>query len=613
MVRFLEKPMLLFIVLFLFLLLPFPKAAGAKDFAMPRLEIHLYLEKNGSLWVIEKRTVSFMGNGKGFYQYIPIDRGMFIHDIQVKESGKDYTFNPGSSPGPPGTYFVINKPDSLFVDWSLDAYNETRTFQLSYRVDNAVLVHEDTAELYMKFVGEDWEKGVKEVVVYLALPEKAAREQIYMFGHGPLQGRVDLLKDGRIAWRVSPLPRKTFLEGRVLFPRELVPGAVRKSGRPALEEILREEERWARKADRFRLLARLEWLAGALALAAGLLAVFLFWYKYGREYRPDFDGDYYRELPADYSPAELGILWRFGTTTTADLTATILDLAQKGYVTLEEDTLGKKKAFLESYGSKYSIIRKTKDFTALSEHERQVMDFLFQQVAGSSRKVGFKDIEDYAMHNHESFLAFWKRWKGQLKAQGLELGFFDPLTDHAKVLEISVGLGLCGFSVLAYTGAFYILFVALGLPGLVLVGAGAELRRRSQRGVNDFARWQAFRRFLLHFSEMKKATIPSLAIWEHYLVYAVTLGVAREVIQQLQVVYPSLTDGSHTISAHWDIMPTSLGNSLSPLNALENLASGLQKSFTTATSAPSSKGGGLGGGFSIGGGGGFGGGGGGIR
>ena len=31
-----------------------------------------------------------------------------------------------------------------------------------------------------------------------------------------------------------------------------------------------------------------------------------------------------------------------------------------------------------------------------------------------------------------------------------------------------------------------------------------------------------FRRFLLDFSQMERHEIPSLVIWEHYLVYAVT-------------------------------------------------------------------------------------------
>ena len=53
-------------------------------------------------------------------------------------------------------------------------------------------------------------------------------------------------------------------------------------------------------------------------------------------------------------------------------------------------------------------------------------------------------------------------------------------------------------------------------------------QRRSQPANEDLTKWQAFRKFLLHFSDMQRHEIPSLIIWEHYLVYAVSLGVAKK-------------------------------------------------------------------------------------
>jgi hypothetical protein len=85
-----------------------------------------------------------------------------------------------------------------------------------------------------------------------------------------------------------------------------------------------------------RLAARLDWVLAGLVIIIAVFMAFLFWLRYGREFRPDFEGDYYRELPAEYSPAELGVLWRFGRPAPDDITATILDLARRGYLRLEE-------------------------------------------------------------------------------------------------------------------------------------------------------------------------------------------------------------------------------------------------------------------------------------
>ena len=49
--------------------------------------------------------------------------------------------------------------------------------------------------------------------------------------------------------------------------------------------------------------------------------------------------------------------------------------------------------------------------------------------------------------------------------------------------------------------------------------------------------WNAFKNFLKDFSRLDKAEIPSIILWEHYLVYAVSLGVAKEVIKQLPIVF----------------------------------------------------------------------------
>ena len=65
----------------------------------------------------------------------------------------------------------------------------------------------------------------------------------------------------------------------------------------------------------------------------------MLWRRYGRKHRSVFDGDYYRDLPANYSPAELSVLWNFKAMNANDITATIMDLARRQFLFLEEDTV----------------------------------------------------------------------------------------------------------------------------------------------------------------------------------------------------------------------------------------------------------------------------------
>ena len=104
---------------------------------------------------------------------------------------------------------------------------------------------------------------------------------------------------------------------------------------------------------------------------------------------------------------------------------------------------------------------------------------------------------------------------------------------------------------------------------------------------------------------MQRHEIPSLIFWEHYLVYAVTLGVAKEVIKQLVIVFPNMQEDDYRFGHGW-IYYGAYG---SGMNALNNSFDGIGNSFERAVStaqkaaSKSSSGSGGGGGFSGGGGG----------
>lgn len=140
------------------------------------------------------------------------------------------------------------------------------------------------------------------------------------------------------------------------------------------------------------------------------------------------------------------------------------------------------------------------------------------------------------------------------------------------------------------------------------------IRMLTRYGTEQTAMWKAFKKFLLDFSNLKDAEIPSLVIWEHYLVYATSLGIAKEVIDQLPKVFSEaeLSNPDLTYMGGYRNF-----NSLYFMNnAFSNTMSKVSSAVSSAQIANSTKssGGGFGGGFSGGssGGGGGGGGGGGF-
>ncbi len=153
-----------------------------------------------------------------------------------------------------------------------------------------------------------------------------------------LKQEVEFDGSNVVILKVSDLSAYTFMEGRVVMPTGLFTGApaAAYTDQPALSKILAEEESWADQANKERTMARMEIGAGAGIVAAALASVLMLWRSYGRKHPTFFDGDYYRDLPANYSPAELSVLWNFKAMNANDITATIMDLARRQFLFLRK-------------------------------------------------------------------------------------------------------------------------------------------------------------------------------------------------------------------------------------------------------------------------------------
>ena len=242
---------------------------------------------------------------------------------------------------------------------------------------------------------------------------------------------------------------------------------------------------------------------------------------------------------------------------------------------------------------------------ALKPHEQAVLDLFFEDVQQSlkGREESEGPGSPYPMLNLT--LAGTGVRSGVLDrlAGGRETGaakhnFFESISGMPQVLGFLTGLGSVGLAVAAFIFGWWISGIGLVVAGVVFTILSAVLRRRTVRGSNDYARWKAFRRFLLHFSELPRQEVPALVIWEHYLVYAVTLGVAQQVIKQLEIVFPNLEDGQYRFGYGWyyyGFGTARRGGGLSDLTAA--LDRSIAQTVQLATSQ-SSSGSGSGGGFS---------------
>jgi uncharacterized membrane protein len=609
-----------------------PGDSGDKSFTLEEISVNAALRRDGVMLVRERVTYNFDGTftvGTRDFDPGPWE----ITNIRATEDGRPRR--------------TITDSPTLF-EWDIAPATGRHTYELRYQVRDAVIAWPDVVELNWQWVGNDVPSSVDHHEVTLRMP--GSGEGVRAWAHGPLNGTIEV--DGRVVRTdVDDLPANTFLETRVVAPRnrfvdrglprgrvgQLQPGdydsacdilrqallerqatnpavtdaVIRQTlasaevctGGPAVERrpqqsrIIAEETELADAANAER--ARFEAdqqaevdrrrnfnLAAPFLLAGVLLAGYLVWRRWGKEPDLTTEVDYWREVPDD-PPAVAIALMEWGSVDTDAFSATVVDLAQRGYLTIAED------------GKDHTFTRTGKAPDDLIEFERKVLDKLFEDGPTTTQK----QLTGWAKA-HRSEAATWlEGFKSRVLASYRARQYQVTGQLAGWLLFLLLVAGLAGFAFFAIRDeAFAAGGAAIG-AALVLLASMVLLRRRTPQGAQRHAEWDGLRRYLKDFSQLEDAPSGHLILYERYLVAAVALGVADELIEALQVKIPEVADDP--TFATWYIGPrahmyTNLGDFSS------GFAVAAASSFRPPASSSSSGGGFSGGGGGGGGGGGFG-------
>ena len=615
----------------------------AKDYYFPKVNIEIHINKDGSFNVVEERTYHFSGSFHWATYSLEKEGFSELTDFSISDENGEYKRESGEKPG---TYLFYDEGTRYFAKFFYSAENEDKTFIIKYKILDGLKVYLDTADFYWKLIGTGWEKKTELLTAKIYLPESTEPEKIYVFGHGPLNGVVERMDGIGASYEVSSVPPHTFVEARVLFPPELLD--VSPIPENKLDEILSYERGLAQEANRKRVKARI-YLAIAILIP---ILFFIFWlyifFKYGKEYKGTRDVIYVREPPEDLPPAIVGYLMRFKKVTPNDFTATIMNLVRKGYISMEVKEKEVGWIFKREKPVVY-LTRTDKDPSDLRPHERIVYNFLFTSMtygdilglfvhefvkknkafkfiekfvktkeegeplpdfAGLKNiTVSTEDITKFIKKHPEDFKAIFEAFKESVKEEGKKYGYFEKAGERWMGIFIGLsvfGMFLSGFILMVlnltllipvYFGFFFILTII-----------STQLMRRSKKGKDAFTLWDGLRKFMDDFSNLKEAIPTSIILWEKYLVYAVTFGIAEKVIEQLKIILPEIPQNelsrSNLIGA--TVLHSGYGTGISSLGtALSSMVTSFNTLTRAATSSTSSSGGG--GGFSGGGGGGGGG------
>ncbi|TVX99791.1 DUF2207 domain-containing protein [Cohnella terricola] len=569
-----------------------PVFAKERSFEISEVGINARIDAEGNMWVTEQDTYRFDGSFNGIVVQLDTSGSDGIDNFQAFEVTSQQEIplvvEAASGKGKKIKYKVYHQ-----------AHDETNVFRFTYEVKNAVQVYADTAELYWKFFDSTNPSTLGAVQIDIKLPDGEAipKEDIKAFGHGPLSGTVEIAGDGTVQYRVSPLPPEQNLEVRILFPASFVPNSLKVNHSPMLEKIMQEELKWANDSDNSRDASAHPWgstlVYAIILLAANVAAAVILYFRFGREQKPDWNEKYYRELPGDVTPAVASYLMDYKIEP-RDLMATLVDLVRKKYVDMQAVTKEGGLFHRDQKDYSFRLINELTD--GLKPHEELVIDWLFRQL-GHNGEVSLFEIRQYAgkKANAGKFLARWSEWQGKVVQEARQLGYFDTSKAGSRIALAAAIVQIAGFLIFAPDDVKWLLVCAAPL-----FLCGMKIKRRTKFGATERSKWKAFKRFLHDYSQIASREPLAVHLWEHYFVYAISLGEAKRMIAISRINLPQ------TGSEHYTVYSTVTHGDFG--RHYDHFADSFNKTVSTARShAPSSRG--SGGGFSSGGGGGGGGGG----
>lgn len=517
-------------------------------------------------------------------------------------------------------YGTENDDDDFEIGWGvgLDNSSARREYKISYTVKDAITKYNDYAELYWQFVGSTFEVDANKITGTILLPSNVDnKDEIKVWGHTKnLNGTIYATDTNKIEFEVDNFKNGTYVEVRTLFPTNLITTTGRIKNQNALDNVVKEETKWANKANASR--KRQEWmdknfkyvLFGAWLGLNILLGVFFFkktikyWKKLKglNKFEPTTKLKYYRDLPdEDSTPGEAYKTMNENVTEFTDqnfgkiFSATVLDLTLRGYIEIKQEkkTLGK---------DIVTITLKKQVSDGLPINEERIMTFIIK-ATNKKDTITLKELEKYIKNNPSKIESLLTETYSSVDNQLIGKGIISSI-GQKEYKEYKEKAG-------AYIGStiFFIMFISFFVekfifPLLILI-INAILCSRivkrinilTQKGVDTKEQWKGLKKYMEDFSLLKEREVPELVIWEKYLVYATVMGIADKVIKQLKIVYPDFEEMTNSIGTYTCM------NVMMHTDFSSSFSSAISSSITSATASSSySSGSGGGGGFSGGGG-----------
>lgn len=627
-----KKLMVTTIFMILFILFGTIKS-NAGSLYLNNLDFNAQIKNDGSMDVVETWNINVKYTNT-LYKSFKKDKSKYssISNVTVKDITNENQITSFTKTDEwayhvqKGYYYGTDNEDGNFeIGWGvgLDTTTANKKYQISYTVKDAITKYNDYAELYWQFVGKDFEVNASKITGTVYLPSNVSnKDEIKVWGHtAGLNGTIYATDTNKIQFEINQFKNGTYVEVRTLFPTSLISNSGRVKQTDILDKAVKEETKWADKANTKRKVANWldensDWFYFAVVIVifgSIFLIVIIAELKQTKKYREKLQElenkekivastqyKYFRDIPDENAtPGEVmrilnPIRSQFSSSEFGKIfSATMLDLTLKKYLDIKLEKNQKNKDVTNIY-----VLKQVSD--GLKPDEERIMTFI-RNAAGSKKVMTLKELQSYIKEHPskvESLLSStFKSVETQLGND--EILDLEAYSDYSKYSNAKIGyivliIVLCWF---VFAVIPIIAIVISAINAILCWKIQKKLSIFTQKGIDKQTEWKGLKVFMEEFSMLDKREVPELVIWEKYLVYATAMGVADKVIKQLKIVYPNfeeMTNGIETYSYMSIMMNTNFSAGFS--RAIDSSIQSARTSYSSTYSSGSGGGGGFSGG-----------------
>jgi uncharacterized membrane protein len=553
--------------------------AGTKELRIENFDAHIDVASNGTIDVIETVRAHFIGGPwHGLYRSIPVE--------YVTPQGLNYTLFLDVKQVTDGSGHRLKFESSRVRHYRKlkiyipNADNSVQTISIEYAVSDALKFFEDHDELYWNVTGDEWDVPIQSAHGQIVLPAGASNIRATVFtgvyGSHARDAEIDVAGNGVEVRTTAPLPYHAGLTVAV---------AVDKG-------VIREPT----AADLFVRFLRSNWPLFVPVVVFCIM--FYLWWTRGRDPRLRPIAAQY-EPPNQLTPGEAGTLVD-NAANMRDITASIVDLAVRGYMVIEEVQKDRMLGLIHEKDYNFILQKDRSQRGALKAHEQALLDGFFT-MGTTNETISMDSLQN-------RFYTTLPVMRSGIFDSLVSQGFYKRRPDSVRSTYIGAGVVFgvlmiwAGSAMARAMGIAPLPFIIGGvLSALVICAFGWFMPAHTEQGTRALEGVLGFEDFLNHVeADRFNRTIKTPQMFEKFLPFAMAFGVEKN--------WSKAFEGIMTQPPGW--YRGGSGPIFYPMNFTSNLNSMSSRASSVMASSPRSSGGsGFGGGGSSGGG--FGGGGGG--